>query len=67
MQVEFGLRTNVHAHKQPTYVFIYLFIYLFSFFPKHFERGSLVQRRSILAAVNLFLVVFIVTASARGQ
>jgi hypothetical protein len=28
---------------------------------------SIVQRRSILAVVNLFLVAFIVTASARGQ
>jgi hypothetical protein len=31
------------------------------------STSPLVQRRSILAVVNLFLVAFIVTASARGQ
>jgi hypothetical protein len=31
------------------------------------RAGALVQRRSILAVVNPFLVAFIVTASARGQ
>jgi hypothetical protein len=31
------------------------------------QTDTLVQRRSILAVVNPFLVTFIVTASARGQ
>jgi hypothetical protein len=30
-------------------------------------RGSLVQRSSTVAVVNLFTVAFFVTASARGQ
>jgi hypothetical protein len=32
-----------------------------------FQAHTLVQRRSILAVINPFLVAFIVTASARGQ